>query len=127
VLTFEVILIILIFGEHPYLKLKFENGGEKYEFIFARSKGVVEDPSLCKFIMFFYLISLDGNLRNAMNRGINYLAENWANIDPKENPHTLAIVTYVLHLAVHPQKDQVDIEFKSSYSYIFQRYFSIGF
>lgn len=42
-----------------------------------------------------------------MNRGINYLAENWANIDPKENPQTLAVVTYVLHLAVHPQKDQV--------------------
>jgi len=42
-----------------------------------------------------------------MNRGINYLAENWANIDPKENPQTLALVTYVLHLAVHPQKDQV--------------------
>jgi hypothetical protein len=51
--------------------------------------------------------SLDGNIRNSLNKGINYLAENWDDIDPKVNPHSLALVTYALHLAQHPQKDQV--------------------
>jgi hypothetical protein len=50
---------------------------------------------------------LDGNIRNSLNKGINYLAENWDDIDPKVNPHSLALVTYALHLAQHPQKDQV--------------------
>ena len=52
---------------------------------------------------------MDGNLRNSLNKGINYLAENWDSIDPKVNPHSLAIVTYALHLALHPEKDQVTI------------------
>jgi hypothetical protein len=50
---------------------------------------------------------LDGNTRNALNRGISYLAENWNSIDASTDPHTLALVTYALHLAQHPQKDQV--------------------
>jgi hypothetical protein len=55
----------------------------------------------------FYHFSLDGNMRNSLNKGINYLAENWDSIDPKVNPHSLALVTYALHLALHPEKDQV--------------------
>jgi hypothetical protein len=35
------------------------------------------------------------------------LAENWESIDIKVNPHSLALVTYALHLALHPAKDQV--------------------
>ena len=57
--------------------------------------------------IFFCPFSLDGNLRNSLNKGINYLAENWDSIDPKVNPHSLALVTYALHLALHPEKDQV--------------------
>ena len=51
--------------------------------------------------------SLDGSTRNSLNKAISYLAENWGAIDPKVNPHSLALVTYALHLAQHPQKDQV--------------------
>ena len=41
-----------------------------------------------------------------MNRGINYIAEQWKNIEPKEDPFSLAIVTYALHQSLHPQKDE---------------------
>ena len=61
--------------------------------------------------MFFKCFSLDGTLRNSLNKGINYLAENWDSIDHKVNPHSLALVTYALHLALHPEKDQVGLYF----------------
>ena len=40
-----------------------------------------------------------------MNRGINYIAERWKDIDAEQDTYTLAIVTYALHLSNHPQKD----------------------
>ena len=40
-----------------------------------------------------------------MNRGINYIAERWKDLDAEEDTYTLAIVTYALHLSNHPQKD----------------------
>ena len=40
-----------------------------------------------------------------MNRGINYIAERWESIDAEQDTYTLAIVTYALHQANHPQKD----------------------
>ena len=69
--------------------------------------------------MFFNCFSLDGNLRNSLNKGINYLAENWDSIDHKVNPHSLALVTYALHLALHPEKDQVGLYFPYTSSITF--------
>ena len=43
--------------------------------------------------------------RNSLNRGINYIAERWESIDAEQDTYTLAIVTYALHQANHPQKD----------------------
>ena len=41
-----------------------------------------------------------------MNRAINYIAEQWKNLDAQEDTYSLAIVTYALHKSLHPQKDQ---------------------
>ena len=40
-----------------------------------------------------------------MNRGINYIAERWKDIDAEQDTYTLAIVTYALHQSNHPQQD----------------------
>ncbi len=40
--------------------------------------------------------------RNSMNRAISYIAENWRD---SESSYPLALASYVLHLADHPQKD----------------------
>ncbi len=45
---------------------------------------------------------LEQRQRNSMNRAISYLAETWRDLD---EPFTLSLATYVLHLADHPQKD----------------------
>ncbi len=41
--------------------------------------------------------------RNAMNRGISYVAESWRETD-EDSPYALALSAYVLQLADHPQK-----------------------
>ena len=73
-----------------------------------------EDPiSLTAFVVLSFLdnkYNLDANLRNTMNRGINYIAGEWKNIDAEQDPYSLAIVTYALHASLHPQKDQVEFE-----------------
>lgn len=46
---------------------------------------------------------LEAKHTNAMNKAISYLAETWKDI---EGPYAVALVTYVLHLADHPQKNQ---------------------
>ena len=50
--------------------------------------------------------SLDATMRNSLNRGINYIAENCESIDGEEDPYTLAIVTYAFHKTNHPLKDE---------------------
>ena len=44
----------------------------------------------------------DNTMLNAMNKAISYLASAWQSA---EDPYVLAIVTYALHRADHPQKD----------------------
>ena len=36
-----------------------------------------------------------------MNKGINYIAGEWKNIEYEEDPFSLAIVTYALHASLH--------------------------
>ena len=50
--------------------------------------------------------SLDSNMRNSLNRGINFLAEKFDTVDEEKDPYTLAIVTYAFHRASHPEKDE---------------------
>ncbi len=40
--------------------------------------------------------------RNAMNRGISFMAESWRSV---ESPYPLSLATYVLHLVKHPHSD----------------------
>jgi len=47
--------------------------------------------------------NLTSALRNSMNKAIDYIALNW---DQLTDPYDIALVTYVLHKAVHPSKDQ---------------------
>jgi len=46
--------------------------------------------------------NLTSQYRNAMNKGIDYVAGNWKTI---KDPYDLSLVTYTLHKAVHPDKD----------------------
>jgi len=47
--------------------------------------------------------NLTSTIRNSMNKAIDYLALNWEIVD---NPYHLSVVTYALHKAIHPAKDQ---------------------
>ena len=38
------------------------------------------------FTLLYFFHSLDASLRNTMNKGINYIAGEWKNIDAKEDP-----------------------------------------
>ena len=81
-----------------------------------------DDPiSLTAFVVLSFLdnkYNLDANLRNTMNRGINYIAGEWKNIDAEQDPYSLAIVTYALHASLHPQKDQVGLKWEKSLLYL---------
>jgi len=46
--------------------------------------------------------NLSAPMRNSMNRGLDYLANHWAELD---DPYDLAVVTYALHRAVHPARE----------------------
>ena len=48
--------------------------------------------------------NLTSQYRNAMNKGIDYVAGNWKTI---KDPYDLSLVTYTLHKAVHPDKVKV--------------------
>jgi len=50
--------------------------------------------------------SLDTNIQNSLNRGINYIAEKFDSFDGEEDPYTLAMITYALHKTNHPLKDE---------------------
>ena len=50
-------------------------------------------------------LTLDTNLRNTLNRAINYLAENFDNIQD-DDTYTLALCTYAFFRAFHPNKDE---------------------
>ena len=54
----------------------------------------IKDPVVSNKVLFFRenRFSLDSNMRNSLNRGINYLAENFESIKGEEDPYTLAMV-----------------------------------
>ena len=43
-------------------------------------------------LLLFYSYSLDASLRNTMNKGINYIAGEWKNIDAKEDTYRYPFV-----------------------------------
>lgn len=62
--------------------------------------------SLTAFAVLGYLENkrnLTATLRNSMNKAIDYVAQQWESLS---DPYDLSVVTYVLHKAVHPAKDQ---------------------
>jgi len=71
------------------------------------NKRIQTDPAALTAFVTLALIdnrfTLNARQRNAMNRGINFLAETWRGL---EEPYPLSIVTYALHLADHPAKGQ---------------------
>ena len=46
--------------------------------------------------------NLTSQYRNAMNKAIDYVASNWRT---QQDPYDLSIVSYALHVAVHPDRD----------------------
>jgi len=47
--------------------------------------------------------NLTGPIRNSMNKAIDYVASHWQDLT---DPYDLSVVTYALHKASHPSKDQ---------------------
>ena len=77
-----------------------------------RERGVIthrmqENPvSLTAYTVLGFLEhrrNLTAPLRNSMNRALDYLASRWPELD---DPYDLAVLTYALHRAVHPARDQ---------------------
>jgi CD109 antigen len=65
------------------------------------------DQAMTAFVALAYMDNqfdfTDSTLLNSMNKAISYLASAWEDI--VDDPYVLSIVTYVLHRADHPQKD----------------------
>merc|ERR1719188_716799 len=47
--------------------------------------------------------NLTATLRNSMNKGIDYVAQNWERL---EDPYGLALVSYMLYKSIHPLASQ---------------------
>lgn len=50
-------------------------------------------------------VTVDTNVRNSLNRAINYLAENFQGLEDSD-VYTLSLVTYAFHRASHPQRSE---------------------
>ncbi len=64
-----------------------------------------DDTAMTSFVVLAFLDNAHGLStlqRNAMNRGISYIAESWRDA---ESPYPLSLATYVLHRAEHPHQD----------------------
>lgn len=74
------------------------------------NKRIQDNPvTMTAFVILCMLenkFSLDPNMRNSLNRGINYLAEKYDTIDGETDPYTLSVVTYTLQKSLHPLKDE---------------------
>ena len=67
-----------------------------------------DDITMTAFVVLSMLentLSLNPTMRNSLNRGISYLAEQYNTIKPEENMYQMAMVTYALTKSDHPLKD----------------------